>query len=52
MLKPYPMKWRNLAAVAAAVTVLASCQGNKTASNGGDNYTIKGKLNNATAGPI
>lgn len=52
MLKTYPMKLKNLAAAAMAVTVLASCQGNKTASNGGDNYTIKGKLNNATAGPI
>lgn len=46
------MKLKKIAFVASAVAVLASCQGNKTASNGDDNYTIKGKLNNATAGPI
>ncbi|MFD2999021.1 redoxin domain-containing protein [Pontibacter toksunensis] len=47
------MKLRNIAAIASAVVVLAGCQGNKTASNSGENsYTIKGKLNNAAAGPI
>lgn len=46
------MKLKNIAAVASAVVVLASCQGNKSASNGGDSYTIQGKLNNAASGPI
>jgi len=52
MLKTYYMKWNKLAAVASAVVLLAGCQGNKTASNGGENFTIKGKLNNASTGPI
>ncbi|WP_460922362.1 redoxin domain-containing protein [Pontibacter brevis] len=46
------MKFKNIVAVATAVVVLAGCQGNKSASNGGDSYTIKGKLNNAPSGPI
>jgi peroxiredoxin len=46
------MKLKNIALMASAVAVMASCQGNKTASNGGSNYTLKGKLSNATAGPI
>lgn len=46
------MKFKNVAAIASAVIVLAGCQGNKTASNGTDGYTIQGKLNNAASGPI
>ncbi|CAM3594006.1 TlpA disulfide reductase family protein [Pontibacter korlensis] len=39
-------------AVASAAAVLASCQGNKSATNGEDSYTIQGKLDNATAGQV
>lgn len=46
------MNLKNIAAVASAVAVLASCQGNKTASNSSENFTIKGKFNNASSGPV
>lgn len=43
----------NIAFFASTLSLLAGCQGNDmTASNSGDNYTIQGKLANATAGPI
>ncbi|TPE45817.1 TlpA disulfide reductase family protein [Pontibacter mangrovi] len=45
------MKFRSILAVASATAILASCQGNKSATNG-DNYTIEGKLNNATPGQV
>ncbi|ARS35053.1 TlpA disulfide reductase family protein [Pontibacter actiniarum] len=46
------MKLRNMLAVASAAAFLASCQGNKTATNGEDSYTIEGKLNNASEGQV
>ncbi|WP_299757163.1 TlpA disulfide reductase family protein [uncultured Pontibacter sp.] len=46
------IRFKNVFAVACATAILASCQGNKSATNGEDNYTIQGKLNNATPGQI
>ncbi|MCX2741898.1 TlpA disulfide reductase family protein [Pontibacter anaerobius] len=46
------MKLKNMLVVASAAAILASCQGNKSATNGEDNYTIQGKLSNATPGQI
>ncbi|MFD1186247.1 redoxin domain-containing protein [Pontibacter rugosus] len=46
------MKFKNILVVASAAAFLASCQGNKTATNGEDAYTIQGKLNNASSGQI
>jgi peroxiredoxin len=46
------MNLRKYVVLASAVALLGSCQGNKTASNGSSAYTIKGKLQNATAGQI
>ncbi|OKL41598.1 TlpA disulfide reductase family protein [Pontibacter flavimaris] len=46
------MKLKNMLAVASAAVILASCQGNKPATNGEGSYTIQGKLNNATPGQI
>jgi peroxiredoxin len=45
------MKLNNFFSLAIAAGLLASCQGNKTATNG-NAYTIEGKLNNATPGQI
>ncbi|HEY4650796.1 MAG TPA: TlpA disulfide reductase family protein [Pontibacter sp.] len=44
------MKLKQYLAVAAAVALLAGCQGNKSATNAENGYTIQGKLNNATTG--
>ncbi|MFT2007597.1 redoxin domain-containing protein [Pontibacter sp. 13R65] len=46
------MKLNNLLAIASAVVLLGACQGNKPASNGGNAYVIKGKLQNASEGNI
>ncbi|MBB6610260.1 AhpC/TSA family protein [Pontibacter sp. Tf4] len=42
--------YKNYLVVASAVVLLAGCQGNKSATNGENGYTIQGKLNNATSG--
>ncbi|MBJ6120026.1 AhpC/TSA family protein [Pontibacter sp. BT310] len=42
--------YKNYIIVASAAALLVGCQGNKSATNGEDGYTIQGKLNNATAG--
>lgn len=46
------MKLKNILAVASAAALFASCQGNKSATNGEDSYTIQGKLNNASSGQV
>jgi peroxiredoxin len=45
------MKLKKYVLLASAAALMAGCQGNKTATNGGD-YTIEGKLQNATPGQI
>lgn len=46
------IKFRSVLAVAAGAALLGACQGNKSASNGANNYTIEGKLNNASSGQV
>ncbi|WP_018477941.1 TlpA disulfide reductase family protein [Pontibacter roseus] len=46
------MNLRKFAILPLAIALLGSCQGNKSASNGGSAYTIQGKLQNASAGQI
>ncbi|MFD2515762.1 redoxin domain-containing protein [Pontibacter locisalis] len=43
------MKFKNIMLAASAAAVMASCQGNKSASNEGNNFTVEGKFENATA---
>lgn len=46
------MNLKNVLAVASATALLASCQGNKSATNGEDSFTIQGKLSNASSGQV
>ncbi|TXK47647.1 AhpC/TSA family protein [Pontibacter qinzhouensis] len=46
------MRIRKLLVFASAVALFGACQGNKPASNGGNAYVIKGKLQNATEGNV
>ncbi|SFF88701.1 TlpA disulfide reductase family protein [Pontibacter chinhatensis] len=43
---------KSIVVAASAAAILASCQGNKPATNGENSYTIQGKLSNATPGQI
>ena len=42
--------YKKYLAFASLIAFMASCQGNKSATNGDNGFTIQGKLNNATAG--
>ncbi|MHC2990767.1 alkyl hydroperoxide reductase [Pontibacter sp. HJ8] len=46
------MNLKKYVVMASAVALLGGCQGNKSASNGSGDFTIMGKLQNATAGQI